>query len=164
MKSKTVFVCLVAVAVAFVMLFYDAAGAQEKKTAVEKEIMVKRKVKHIEDIAQKSRGEGKDENIKTETLKNNPNATIPAPPEKGGEKGRGAYCFLGVDNRTKWIIRIYVDGTNVGAVSSWGDATGTYDRGTHQFYAVAYFDDGSRLTWGPRTVNCDGPYTWTLNP
>ena len=151
MKSKIGFVSLVAVVVALSLLFYGAVGAQEKKTAVS-------------DKAQKSRGEGKDENIKTETLKNNPNATIPAPAKKGGEKGRALGCYLGVDNRTQWIIRIYVDGTNVGAVSSWGDATGDYLSGRHVFYGVAYFDDGSKLTWGPRTVNCDGLYTWTLNP
>jgi len=154
MKSKIGFVCLVAVVVALSLVFYGAANAEEMK--------VKKNV--ATDQAQKSRGEGKDENIKNETLKNNPNAKIPAPPNKGGEKGRAPFCYLGVDNRTQWIIRIYVDGVNVGAVSPWGDATGTYDRGSHQFYAVAYFDGTPALTWGPRTTYCDGPYTWTLNP
>ena len=156
MKSKVGFVGVaLAIVVALSLVFYGAVGAQEKK---------QEKKNVASDKAQKSRGEGKDENIKNETLKNNPNATIPAPPKKGGEKGRAPFCYLGVDNRTQWIIRIYVDGTNVGAVSPWGDATGTYDRGSHQFYAVSYFDDGSRLTWGPRSVYCDGPYTWTLSP
>ncbi len=152
MKSKIGFVCLVAVVVALSLVFYGAVGAQEKKNAAT-------------DKAQKSRGEGKDENIKNDTLKNNPNAKIPAPPEKGGEKGRQTpFCYFGVDNRTQWIIRIYVDGVNVGAVSPWGDATGTYSRGNHQFYAVAYFDGAPALTWGPRSTYCEGPFKWTLNP
>ena len=166
MKSKTVFVCLVAVAVvlSLSMLFYDAVGAQEKKTVGEKEIMVKRKVKLIEDKAQKSRGGVVDENIKNESLQNDPNATIPAPPKKGGEKSRGPSCYLDVDNHTQWTIRVYVDGVNVGVVSPWGDARGNYFSGQHIFYGVAYFTDGSKLTWGPQSVNCDGPYTWSLYP
>ncbi len=153
MMSKLVFACLLAGCITLTPAFAGSAGAGETKGKASNEAM---------DKAQKTRGGGPDENIKSKSMSNNPNAATPAPPDKGGEKTRG-YCRLHVDNQTPWIIWIYVDGYYVGAASTWGDAYGTYSEGAHKFYAVAEFDDGSRLTFGPRDVGfCGGPYTWTL--
>jgi hypothetical protein len=68
---------------------------------------------------------------------------------------------LHIDNRTPWKIQIFVDGVYVGLVSGWGDSYGYYRCGTHSVYAVADFDNGAQLTWGPRSLRF--PHTWTLN-
>src|SRR5580700_4493793 len=71
----------------------------------------------------KSGPQGTDSNIKNDSDKNDPKAQIAAPPNKGGKsRGAGPYpCGVHVDNRTPWLIRIYVDGAYRGAVGSYGD-------------------------------------------
>ena len=104
---------------------------------------------------------GADPHIKQKEAKNNAKKKVEAPTAKGGTQ-RGADHLLHVDNRTPWKIVIYIDGENVGSVSEWGDSYGSYS-GTHSVYGVAYFEDGSKLTFGPKVVNFDdGDFTWTL--
>jgi hypothetical protein len=96
--------------------------------------------------------------------KNDPNASVEAPPDKGGKKSRAGVCQLHVDNRTNLIIKIFVDGDYVGTVSPYGDAYGYYSSGSRTVYARADFTDGSWHYWGPRDIHCFGTYTWTLSP
>jgi len=112
--------------------------------------------------AQKSRGTGQDENIKNRSVKNDPANAPQAPPEKGGEKTRGALCYFSVDNRTPWKIQVFVDGDYVGLVPSWGNANGTYSPGTHVVYGLAEFSNGPDITWGPNSISCSGKHTWRL--
>jgi hypothetical protein len=114
----------------------------------------------------KSRGAATDPNVKQDSLPGNkPGATVAAPPSKGGPKTRGAMTgVLHVDNRTPWIIRIYVDGDYVGNVGRYGDSYGYYGCSVRTLYARALFDDGSVTTWGPaRRDLCDN-FTWELDP
>jgi hypothetical protein len=147
MRSKMVFVCLLAIAVALSPLFSGAGSCQEKDVTTK---------------ATQSRGGGPDENIKSKAVENNPNALPPAPPEKGGDKSRGPVCYLTVDNYTPWRIQIYIDGEFVGMVSAWGKADGSYPSSTYRLYGVADFTSGDRYTFGPRDQYCNGPFTWTL--
>ncbi len=150
MRSKIVFACLLAIAVALSPLFSSAVRCQEKQSQTK---------------ATQSRGGAPDENIKSKSAENDPKALREAPPEKGGDKSRGAVCYLLVDNYTHWKIQIFVDGEYVGMVSPWGQAKGSYiPSGNYKFYAAADFNDGSRLTWGPVNPYCDGLYTWRLDP
>ena len=67
----------------------------------------------VEQKAQKRRGTGEDENIKSRSLENKADEQAPAPPSKGGDdaKTRGARgCFVVVDNWTPWKIQIFMDG------------------------------------------------------
>ena len=123
-----------------------------------------KKVKATEEKtdAQKSRGTGPDENIKSQSTQNDPNNASKAPPTKGGEKTRGGWCDFRVDNRTPWKIQMFVDGDYVGLVSGWGNASGSYSGGSHVIYGVADFNDGSKITWGPNSISCFGTYNWRL--
>lgn len=113
--------------------------------------------------AQKSRGTGPDENIKSQSTQNDANNAMKAPPTKGGEKTRGGWCDFRVDNRTPWKIQLFVDGDYVGMVSGWGNASGSYSGGSHVIYGVADFTDGSKITWGPNSISCFGTYSWRLS-
>jgi hypothetical protein len=110
---------------------------------------------------------GSDSNIKSDSDKNNPGAKTPAPAGKGGARKRGggpSPCGLHIDNRTPWLMRIYVDGNYRGTVSAYGDLVGLTGNGATSLYAVAPFDDGSEKTWGPRVFNCSAGdvYTWQV--
>jgi hypothetical protein len=116
--------------------------------------------------AAKGRGAGADANVKADTLPGNQTGkTVPAPPSKGGAKTRGAMSgTLHVDNRTPWIIRIYVDGDYVGNVSRYGDSYGYYGCSVRTLYARALFTDGSSLSWGPSRRDLCDDATWELDP
>ena len=110
---------------------------------------------------------GADQNIKSDADKNDPNQKTEPPPQKSGKKSRGLGpypCALHVDNRSPWLIRIYVDGAYRGTVNSYGDLVGTIGNGATSAYGVALFNDGSTRTWGPDVFNCSagGSYTWSL--
>jgi len=116
--------------------------------------------KGVSDKAQKARGTATDENIKHGVSKNSEKDNPPIPPSKGGPKSRD-YCDIHVDNRTPWHVDVYMDGDYAGTVGTYGDVYGTiHNRAV--MYAVADFDDGSRLTWGPRALSCSSSTTWTL--
>jgi hypothetical protein len=153
MKLKTHFVGIV---LAIFLLPLINAGSLVEATAAQKG-------KVTETHAQKSRGGGADENIKSDSETNSTSNNLTAPPKKGGARAKGAQsCAVIVDNRTPFLIRIYVDGTYRGTISPWGDAYCYTGSGATKLYAVAMFDDGSRLTWGPNVVSCGTSYTWRL--
>ncbi|MEW6129174.1 MAG: hypothetical protein AB1757_19195 [Acidobacteriota bacterium] len=155
MKVKTTFVGMV-LAVFLLPLIHTGS-------LVEASAAQKGKGKVVESHAQKSRGGGADENIKSDSDTNSTSSNIPAPPKKGGARSKGAgTCAVFVDNRTGFYIRIYVDGSYRGTLSPWGDAYCYTGSGATKLYAVAIFDDGSRFTWGPNAVNCLDSYTWRL--
>jgi len=114
----------------------------------------------------KSRGAANDPNVKSDSLPgNHVGAAMAAPPSKGGPKTRGAMSgTLHVDNRTPYIIRIYVDGDYVGNVGRYGDSYGYYGCSTRTLYARAYFDDGSVTSWGPARRDLCDDFTWELDP
>jgi hypothetical protein len=114
----------------------------------------------------KSRGAANDPNVKSDSLPaNHVGADVTAPPSKGGPKTRGAMSgVLHVDNRTPWVIRIYVDGSYVGNVGRFGDSYGYYGCSVRSLYARAYFDDGSVTTWGPARRDLCDDFTWELDP
>jgi hypothetical protein len=118
------------------------------------------------DHAQKGRGAGgADSNIKNDSDANDPSKQMPAPGAKGGEKGKGqGDCVVVLDNRSPWYIRIYVDGNYRGTIAPWGDSYCYTGAGETLLYAVAPFTDGTKYTWGPRSVSCFGRYTWQLYP
>jgi hypothetical protein len=114
--------------------------------------------------AQKARGGGEDENIKSDSAVNDPAVTVPAPPDKGGEKTRQVLCGVVLDNWTPWLVRFYVDGSYWGTAGRWGVARGAAFAGTTTVYARAAFTDGSYLSWGPQIFNCRGGqvYRWKI--
>lgn len=104
-----------------------------------------------------SRGGEADPNIKQGQETNDPNATMDAPPKKGGTTTRGGgYCEVQFDNRTKLYIKLYVDGEYRGTLSPYGDAVVYALAGSTRVYARADFNDGTYLYWGPSTYSC-GP-------
>jgi hypothetical protein len=124
-----------------------------------------KKAKSAEVKSQKSRGEGKDENIKSKSVSNDPKAKMEAPPSKGGEKSRGsAYANITVDNYTPYKVQIYANGSYIGLVSGYGTAVTYSTPGQATLYGKADFDDGSSLSWGPSTYNFAGGdnFTWNL--
>ena len=117
--------------------------------------------------AQSSRGAGEDPNIKTGSDKNDPKSNTPAPANKGGAASRGmgpGVCGVRADNYTRWIVKVYVDGSYRGAVGGFDDGTVYVGNGTTTFYARADFTDGSYKYWGPWVFNCPHgmTVTWQL--
>jgi hypothetical protein len=72
----------------------------------------------------------------------------PAPPQKGGQKTRGAGCFVTFDNWTPWYVDVYVDGEGVGTVGPWGDG-GIFTDDNPVLYARS-----DSHYWGPYTAKC----------
>ena len=150
------------------LLFLAASvfGPMSSYTTAAQKTAAPAKGKQVEKThAEKGRGGGPDQNIKNDSEANDPNKPAPAPGNKGGEKARGAgACQVVLDNRTGWYVHIFVDGTNRGTIGPWGDAYCYTGSGATVLYAIATFTDGSRFTWGPRTVNCYDSFTWQLFP
>lgn len=104
-----------------------------------------------------TRGGEADPNIKEDKSTNDPNAQMDAPPSKGGATTRGGgYCEVRLDNRTNWLIKIYVDGVYRGTLSPYGDGVVNVLAGGTSVYARADFDDGTYYYWGPQAYDC-GP-------
>lgn len=114
------------------------------------------KAKVIDLKANKSttRGEGEDPNVKSGSEANDPNAPTAAPENKGGSKTRGYFCEVRFDNRTPWIIKLFVDGNYKGAMVPYGDAVAYAWPGGTTVYARADFTDGSSMSWGPQAYDC----------
>lgn len=118
-----------------------------------------------EDQASKSRGNANtDANIKSMSALNSPGQKAIAPEGKGDGKSRGSSCSVNFENYTPWKIQCYIDGYYYGLVHGYGSGSASITPGSASLYAVADFDDGSRLTWGPRSITCSGSYTWNLKP
>jgi hypothetical protein len=113
---------------------------------------------------QKTRGVGADENIKKESVVNDPAVQPPAPPSKGGEKTRGVLCGVVLDNYTPWHVKFYVDGLYWGAAGPWGEVGGMAFAGGTRVYARADFTEGTFYYWGPQVFNCqrDEVYRWKV--
>jgi hypothetical protein len=102
----------------------------------------------------KSRGE--DPNIKMEKRLNSADVETQAVQSADkGAKVRAPWCDAAFSNWTDWYIDCYVDGYYEGYVAPWGDGTVTVGSGTTSMYAVAEFDDGSRVSWGPVSRECE---------
>jgi hypothetical protein len=115
----------------------------------------------------KSRSGTADPNIKQTEVVNTLEgpAGFVQPVAKGGVATRGQEgCKVIFDNYTRWYIKCYVDGDYRGVVCPWGDSSFWVGSGSTRAYAVAEFTDGSRLTWGPITRECNGEWTVKINP
>jgi hypothetical protein len=115
----------------------------------------KTKPKVIELKAQKPTTRGEDPNIKSDKETNDPNSELAAPQQKGGAKTRGGgACQVRFDNRTRWFVKLYVDGTYRGTISPYGDGVAYTGAGPTRVYARAVFDSGDYLYWGPSDYRC----------
>lgn len=101
---------------------------------------------------------GADPNIKTERGNNAGASKVKAPPKKGG-KAKGAYNEVHVDNRTGYYIDLFLNGDYQGTVAPMGDFYQSRTSGTLRIYGKA---PGTSTTWGPRTIDLDDDWTWTL--
>ena len=150
MKSKllTLACLLIGALLIFAIPSAEANNAQKKKG--------KAKVTELKGSkGEASRGGEADPNIKTGKETNDPDAQIDAPPSKGGATTRGGgYCEVQFDNRTRWYIKLYVDGTYRGTLSPYGDAVVYALPGSTTVYARADFDSGGFTRWGPSNYSC----------
>ncbi len=111
------------------------------------------------DVA-KVKSRGADPNIKVEKRLNAKDVKSKAvqPEEKGakaGARGSGSgSCYTYFENWTSWYIDCYIDGYYEGYIAPWGDGSLTVGSGETCLYAIAEFDDGSRVTWGPVCKYC----------
>jgi hypothetical protein len=127
----------------------------------------KSKPKVIELKAQKPTTRGDDPNIKNDTETNDPNSDLAAPQQKGGPKTRGGgACEVRFDNRTKWFVKLFVDGTYRGTISPYGDGVAYTGAGSTRVYARAEFNGGDYLYWGPNDYSCySGQFVYfRMNP
>ena len=127
----------------------------------------KGKSKVIELKAQKPTTRGEDPNIKGDKDTNDPNSNLAAPQQKGGAKTRGGgSCEVRFDNRTRWFVKLYVDGSYRGTISPYGDGVAYTGAGSTTVYARANFDTGDYLYWGPNNYSCySGQYIYfRMNP
>lgn len=127
------------------------------------------KPKVIEMKATKSttRGEGADPNIKDDKQTNDPKSEMAAPEKKGGARTRGGgYCEVRLDNRSRWFVKVYVDGTFRGTMGPFGDSVAYTLPGETRVYARSDFDDGTFIYWGPTNYSCySGQYIYfKMNP
>ena len=116
------------------------------------------------DKSKKSRGGGEDSNIKSKAPQNDPGKLGTPTPKEKTRGGGPSYCRLHVDSRVNAYVNIYVDGDFRGTVSPGGDAYGYTGNGGTTLYGRAEFTDGSTASWGPRVINCEGAYNWTIMP
>ena len=138
--------CLVACALA--ALAVAAQGKKSKGKGGNDVIVLK---------AQKTtaRGTEADPNIKSDSAVNSPNAQMDAPEAKGGPKTRGAAgCKVEFDNRTRLLIKTFVDGKYRGTMDPFGDAYIYVQPGETSVYARADYDDGTYSYWGPKLYDC----------
>jgi len=108
----------------------------------------------------KAKTRGADPNIKVTKRLNSPDMETQTiqPTSKGARSdsrgsGSGA-CYVKFDNWTDWYIDCYIDGYFEGYVAPYSDGNLTVGSGTTCLYAVAEFDDGSQVSWGPVCKTC----------
>jgi hypothetical protein len=148
-RSRFVLVSLLALLIGVAPLLIAQAGLKKGKT-----VQVK---------SQKSRGEGKNENIKSKSELNDPKALPEGPAAKGGKKTRQAWCVLTFSNYTACKIQVFGNGNYLGLVPAWGSLEAYSSEGDLTLYGRADFTDGSALEWGPSTFTMSGaPFTWNL--
>ena len=147
------FAQFVAVLVVLTLCYAIPAASQ---TAGKEEKVVAKAVKHA--------AGSKDENIKSDSDKNDPKVVAKAP---GGVRGAGPYpCYVRVENETPWKAFVYIDGVPVGMVPRYGSMLVRTGNGVSTAYAKAFFTDGSSLSWGTHVFNCDSSmgYIWQFAP
>lgn len=108
------------------------------------------------EAVEKGQSRGEDPNIKSDEAINvkgqsDPKAIQPA--DKGGEARAGG-CYTFFNNHTPWRITCYVDGYRQGTVGAYGNGGIWVKTGTTAMYSVAYFTDGSTISWGPGKKYC----------
>jgi hypothetical protein len=138
------------------------AGSLQNGSTANAQGKAARKV--LETKTAKYRGAGTDENINNASELNDPNTSIQPPPGRGGNKTRGGFATVRVENWTKWMVKIYGNGAYVGTVSSYGTMDFTSRSGPVGLYARAEMLDGSSLYWGPAATEGDAGSitTWKL--
>lgn len=110
-----------------------------------------------------TKGTGEDKNVTQTRGKNSADKT-----QKSTTKGSGQKtCNIDLNNKTQWVIDIYIDGKYRGTMDEYSSNYTTTGSGATRLYARAEFDDGSYLYWGPREITCgsnskDGYFEWTL--
>lgn len=111
----------------------------------------------------KGKSRGEDPNILTEKRVNGDDSesSVVQTSEKGAAT-RGSICTCTLDNWTAWYIDFYVDGNYEGYVSKWSEGSVNVLAGETRVYAVAEFTDGSRVTYGPVTRNCQESFELTV--
>ena len=108
------------------------------------------------DAKKEKSSRGTDPNIVSDEVMNvvgQTDAKAIRPNTKGGES-RGGNCYTWFDNYTDWRITAYVDGVREGTIAPFGDGGVWVGTGTTKMYAVAYFNDGSKISWGPGQRHC----------
>ena len=166
-KSKWLPVlCSLVLAAALVCPAANLVMAQEKAAVTKK---VAKETGGTANMASDKAGKSKsgaDANVKnTSTQNDSKKAAEPAIQKGGKTRGYGPYtCVVHVDNRTGWIINVWIDGHLRGVVGGGGDLYVATGNGATTFYARADFDNGAYIPWGPRSFTCSGSYTWTLWP
>jgi hypothetical protein len=108
----------------------------------------------------KGKSRGDDANIKAPKRLNSVTmeTQVVKPTEKGAKadsRGSGSgSCYVKFDNWSPWYIDCYIDGYFEGYVAPYADGNLTVGSGSTCLYAVAEFDDGSKVSWGPVCKNC----------
>ena len=86
--------------------------------------------------------------------------------KKSSGTGSGRQCVLDVNNNFPYSVSVYVNGAFAGYIKAYGG--GYYPvlkGGGAVVYALASFDDGSTITFGPRQFTCaNANMEWSLGP
>jgi len=149
-------------------IFVQSASAQ-KNTKAKSQTAAKTSKMESDKAKQAAAGES-DTNVKNDVATNSKSGpAAPAPPDKGGEKGKGlgpGYAEVVFNNYSPWYVKCYVDGNYRGTVAPWGALNFPTGNGPTLLYARADFDDGGSYRWGPRQfLYYSGyQYQWRLNP
>src|SRR5258705_5455861 len=137
MKAK-----LLAGASVVLSLVFATQIALPQNTNKSQDTKSKQKVIELKGTKSTTRGEGADPNIKSDKETNDPSSDMAAPENKGGAKTRGGgYCEVRFDNRSRWFVKLYVDGTYRGTLSPYGDSVAYTLPGGTRGYGPADFDD-----------------------
>lgn len=99
-----------------------------------------------------SRGEIPVINIFNKKDENNPNVLQPT--KKGG-KSRGGECLAFFDNYTGYFLLGYINDELKLFVDGWGEAATWVKTGNTELKAMAYYEDGSGITWEPPKLSCE---------
>ena len=74
-------------------------------------------------------------------------------------KSKGVSCEINFENRTGFMVEVYIDGKHKGTLSAYGDAVYRNLSGYRDIYCVTRNRQYEWITKG----NCDGNYKYRLN-
>ena len=80
-------------------------------------------------------------------------------PEVEEGKSKGVSCEINFENRTGFMVEVYIDGNPKGTLSAYGDAVYRNLSGYKDIYCVTRNRQYEWITKG----NCDGHYEFRLN-